>query len=68
MATLVIETENRLNIDQLISSLYMFKGVKKVCLEEDVYFPKLEKSISEVKSGKTVHCKSVSELMQNLNS
>ena len=68
MATLVIDTENGLNINQLISSLYMFKGVKRVCLEEDVCYPELDRSISEAKSGKTVRCKNVSELMRNLNS
>ena len=68
MATIVIDTDNTLNIKQLMSSLYMFKGVKRVCLEEDVSYPKLDKSISEVKSGKTVRCKNVSDLMQNLNS
>lgn len=35
MATIVVDTDNTLNIDQLISSLYMFKGVKRVCPEED---------------------------------
>ncbi|MCL1934603.1 MAG: hypothetical protein FWF53_12415 [Candidatus Azobacteroides sp.] len=68
MATVVIDTDNKLNINQLISSLYMFKGVKRVSLEEDLSYPKLDKSISEAKSGKTVRCKNVSDLMKNLNS
>jgi hypothetical protein len=68
MATIVVNTDNTLNINQLISSLYMFKGVKRVCLEEDLSYPKLDKSISEAKSGKTTRCKNISELMQNLNS
>ncbi|MDR1609922.1 MAG: hypothetical protein LBS08_00225 [Candidatus Symbiothrix sp.] len=67
MATIVVDTDNTLNIKQLISSLYMFKGVKRVCLEEDISYPKLDKSISDTKSGKTVRCKSVTELMQSLN-
>ena len=67
MATIVVDTDNTLNIEQLISSLYMFKGVKRVCLEEDISYPKLDKSISETKSGKNVRCKNVTELMQRLN-
>jgi tetratricopeptide (TPR) repeat protein len=66
MATIVVDTDNTLNIEQLISSLYMFKGVKRVCLEEDISYPKLDKSISETKSGKNVRCKNVTELMQSL--
>ena len=68
MATVVIDTDNKLNINQLISSLYMFKGIKRVSLEEDLSYPKLDKSILEAKSGKTVRCKNVSDLMKNLNS
>ena len=68
MATVIIDTDNTLNIKQFISSLYMFKGVKSVSLEEDLHYPQLDKSISEAKSGKTVRCKTVSELMHNLNS
>ena len=68
MATVIIDTDNTLNIKQFISSLYLFKGVKKVSLEEELIYPQLDKSISEAKMGKTVRCKTVSELMQNLNS
>ncbi|GAB6012629.1 hypothetical protein [Viscerimonas tarda] len=68
MATLVIDIDNDTNVKQFISSLYMFKGVKRVSLEEDVCYPKLDKSISEAKSGKTVRSKNISELMQGLNS
>jgi hypothetical protein len=68
MATLVIDIDNDLDVTQFISSLYMFKGVKKVSLEENVCYPKLNKSISEAKSGKTARCKNISELMQSLNS
>jgi len=68
MATVIIDTDNSLNIKQFISSLYMFKGVKKVSLEKDLSFPQLEKSISEAKNGKTVLCENVSELIQKLNS
>ena len=68
MATVIIDTDNTLNINQFISSLYMFKGVKKVSLEEELNYPQLNVSISEAKSGKTVRCKTVSELVHNLNS
>ena len=68
MPTVIIDTDNTLDIKQFISSLYMFKGIKKVSLEEDLSYPQLDKSISEAESEKTVRCKTVSELMQNLNS
>ena len=63
MATVIINTDNTLNIKQFISSLYMFKGVKKVSLEEDLNYPQLDKSISEFKSGKTTRCKNVSNFL-----
>ena len=67
MATIVVNTDNRLDINTFISSLYLFRGVKKVSLEENLSYPQLDKSIMEAKSGKTVRCKNVSELIQNLN-
>ena len=67
MATIVVNTDNSLNVEQFISSLYLFKGVKKVALEEDLSYPQLDKSILEAELGKTVRCKNVSELMQSLN-
>jgi len=68
MATVIVDTDNNVNIKRFISSLYMFKGVKRVSLEEDLNYPQLDKSIVEAKLGKTVRCKNVSELIQNLNS
>ena len=68
MATIVVNTDNSLNVEQFISSLYLYKGVKKVVLEENLTYPKLDKSILEAKSGKTTRCRNVSELMQSLNS
>jgi hypothetical protein len=68
MATIVIDTDNSLNLKQFITSLYMFKGVRKVSLEDGLNYPKLDKSISEANSGRTVHCKNVSDLIHNLNS
>ena len=67
MATIVIDIDNRSDIKKVIDSLYLFRGVKKVSLKENPKFSELDKSIQEAKSGKTVHCKNVSELMQNLN-
>ena len=68
MATIVVNTDNSLNIEQFISSLYLYKGVQKVVLEENLSYPQLDKSILEAKSGKTVRCRNVSELMQSLKS
>ena len=68
MATIVVNTDNNLNVEQFIASLYLFKGVRKVVLEENISYSELDKSISEAELGKTVHCKNVSELMQNLSS
>jgi hypothetical protein len=68
MATIVVNTDNSINVEQFISSLYLYKGVQKVALEENLSYPRLDKSISEAQSGKTIRCKNVSELMQKLNS
>ncbi|MDR0694755.1 MAG: hypothetical protein LBF81_05610 [Prevotellaceae bacterium] len=67
MATLVIDIDNRSDIKKMIDTLYLFRGVKKVSLKEHPKFSELDKSIREAKLGKTIHCKNVSELMQNLN-
>jgi len=67
MATIVVNTDNSLNVEQFISSLYLYKGVQKVALEENLCYPQLDKSILEAQKGKTTRCKNVSELMQNLN-
>jgi len=67
MATIVVNTDNTLNVEQFISSLYLYKGVQKVDLEENLTYPQLDKSILEAQRGETVRCKNVSELMKNLN-
>ena len=68
MATIVVNTDSSLNVEQFISSLYLYKGVQRVALEENLSYPQLDKSILEARLGETVRCKNVSELMQNLNS
>ena len=68
MATIVVNTDNSLNVEQFISSLYLYKGVQKVALEENLSYSELDKSILETQLGETIRCKNVSELMQNLNS
>ena len=67
MATIVVNTDNSLNVEQFIASLYLFKGVKKVVLEENISYSQLDKSILEAELEETVRCKNVSELMKNLN-
>jgi len=67
MATIVVNTDSSLNVEQFISSLYLYKGVQKVALKENLRYPQLDNSIMEAKFGETVRCKNVSELMQNLN-
>ncbi|MDR0582457.1 MAG: hypothetical protein LBG31_05805 [Prevotellaceae bacterium] len=67
MATIVVDIDNRSDIKKMIDSLYLFRGVKKVSLKENPKFSELDKSIQEAGLGKTVRCKNVSELMQNLN-
>jgi hypothetical protein len=68
MATLVLDVDNRSNVKKLIEALRLFKGVKKVSLEDDLSFPQLDKSIEEANSGQTVHCKDLSELIHSLHS
>jgi hypothetical protein len=36
MATIVVDIDNTLNTNKLIPSLYIFKGVKRVCLEQNL--------------------------------
>jgi hypothetical protein len=68
MATLIVDIDDNFNVKHLIEALHLFKGVKNVSLEEDVSFPRLDKSIEEAKSGQTTRCKNISELMKSLNS
>jgi hypothetical protein len=67
MATLVIDLDSRANVKKMIDSLYLFRSVKKVSVEEPLNYPQLDKSIAEANHGKTTRCKTVSELVQNLN-
>ena len=68
MATLVIDIDDKSNIEKVVEALKLFKGVKHVSLEETLNYPKLNKSINEQKAGKTVRSKNMTELMQKLNS
>jgi len=68
MATIVIDIDNRSSASKLPEAMRLFTGVRKVTLEKDVRYPHLDKSIQEIKEGKVTRCKSVSELMEKLNS
>jgi hypothetical protein len=68
MATVVIDIDDKSNIEKVMEALSLFKGVKRVSLEENLNYPKLNKSISEQKTGKTVRSKNMTELMQKLKS
>jgi len=68
MATIVIDIDNRSSASKIMEAIRLFNGVRKVTLDEDVQYPHLDKSIQEIKEGKVTRCKSVSELMEKLNS
>ena len=68
MTTLVVDIDDRSNIDKIIEALRLFKGVKRVSLEENHDYPKLNKSIEELNTGKTVRCNNMDDLMKKLNS
>ena len=68
MTTLVVDIDDKSNIDKIIEALRLFKGVKRVSLEENLNYPKLNKSIEELNDGKTVRCKTMADLIENLNS
>ena len=68
MATLVIDIDDKLNIEKVMEAFSLFKGVKRVSLEENIDYPKLNKSIAEQKAGKTVRSKNLTEMMQKLKS
>jgi hypothetical protein len=68
MATIIVDVDNNSDIDKLIPSFYMFKGVKQVFLEEDFFYPKLDESIQQLENGE--HSKQfsdVNDLMNKLN-
>jgi hypothetical protein len=68
MTTLVVDIDDKSNIDKIIEALRLFKGVKRVSLEENLNYPKLNKSIEELNDGKTVRCKTMADLIEKLNS
>ena len=68
MATIVIDINNICNASKIMEAIRLFKGVERVTLEKEIRFPHLDKSIKEFKTGKTTRSKSVSELMDKLNS
>ena len=68
MATLVIDIDDKSNIEKVMEALSLFKGVKRVSLEENLNYPKLNKSIEEQKTGKTVRSTNLTDLIQKLNS
>ena len=68
MTTLVVDIDDKSNIDKIIEALRLFKGVKRVSLEENLMYPELNKSIEELNDGKTVRCKTMADLIENLNS
>ena len=51
-----------------MEALRLFKGVKKVSLEENLDYPKLDKSIEELNTGKTERINNMDDLMRELNS
>jgi len=46
----------------------LFEGVKRVSLEENLDYSKLNKSIKELNDGKTVRCETMADLTEKLNS
>ena len=68
MTTLVVDIEDQSNIDKIIEALKLFKGVKRVSLKENLNYPKLNKSIKELDTGKTVRCNNMADLIEKLNS
>ena len=68
MATLVVHIDDRSNIKRIMEALRLFKGVKKVSLEKNLNYPKLDKSIEELNTGKTERINNMDDLMRELNS
>jgi hypothetical protein len=68
MATIVIEIDNRNNASKIMEAIRLFKGVRKVAIDENIRYPHLDKSIKEIEDGQTTRCKSVHELLDKLNS
>jgi hypothetical protein len=68
VATIVIDINNRNNASKIMEAIRLFKGVRNVALDENIHYPHLDKSIKEIEKGKATRCKSVSELLEKLNS
>jgi hypothetical protein len=68
MATLLIDIDSRNNASKIMEAVRLFKGVRNVVFDEKVHYPHLDKSIKEIEKGQVTRCKSVGELLENLNS
>ena len=68
MVSIIIDIDNRSNVSKIIDAIRLFKGVRKVTLEEDVRYPHLDKSIKEIRERRVTRCKSFDDLLENLNS
>jgi len=68
MTTIVIDIDNWSSASKIMEAVRLFNGVRKVTLAQDIRYPHLDKSIQEIKKGKVTRCKSVAELMEQLNS
>jgi hypothetical protein len=67
MATILLDIDDRSNVSKIIEALRLFKGVKRVSVEENRNYPKLDKSIEELNTGKTVRCNNMADLIEKLN-
>ena len=63
-----IDIDNRINASKIIDAIRLFKGVRKVTVDENVCYPHLDNSIKEIEKGNATRCKSLDELLVNLNS
>ena len=68
MTSIVIDIDNRNNASKIIEAIRLFKGVRRVTLEENVRYPHLDRSIKEIEENNVTRCKSFDELLENLNS
>ena len=67
VTTIVVDIDNQCNASKVIEAIRLFKGVRKVTLEEGIHYPHLDKSLKEIREGKVTQCKSVDELTEKLN-
>jgi hypothetical protein len=68
MASIVVDIDNRSNASKIMDAIRLLKGVRNVTLEENASYPHLDNSIKEIKERNVVRCKSLDELLENLNS